>query len=205
METRERILQGSRELFMLYGIRRVTMDDVARHLGMSKKTIYSVYKDKDELVQSLLEDELNENERCFLDINNKADNAVAECFELMKFMTGMFKKVNPWMFYDLQKYHPQSFQYFQNFKEEHMKGQIVANLERGIKEGLYRPNLNVEVLAILRQSQIEMGMSPMLFPPDKFELAKVQVELLDHFLHGILTLKGHKLINKYQQVQEEEG
>jgi AcrR family transcriptional regulator len=205
METRERILLGSRELFMQFGIRRVTMDDVAKHLGMSKKTIYAVFQDKDELVQSLLASELHHNEACFLDINKMAANAVEECYELMKMMTGMFQKINPWMFIDLQKYHPQSWQYYCKFKEEHLKGQIISNLERGIREGLYRPNINVQVLAILRHTQIEMGMNPLIFSPDKFEVAKVQIELFDHFIHGILTLKGHKLLNKYQQVQEEEG
>jgi hypothetical protein len=187
-----------------FGIRRVTMDDVARHLGMSKKTIYEVFKDKDELVQSLLETDLNMNHTCMEGICEESANAVEECIKLMKFVTGMFSRINPWLFFDLQKYHPLTWAFYQKFKEERMKGQIVTNLERGIKEGLYRSDLNVQVLAIMRMSEVEMGLNPLVFPPDKFDLTKVQVGMLDHFLHGITTLKGHKLLNKYQQIQEED-
>lgn len=204
METRDRILHGSRELFVQFGIRRVTMDDVARHLGMSKKTIYAVFRDKDELVHTLMENDLNHNQACMDGIHEEAANAIEECIRLMKFVTGMFSRINPWMFFDLQKYHPRSWAYYQKFREERMKGQIISNLERGMKEGLYRADLDVQVLAIMGMSEVEMGMNPHVFQPEKFDLAKVQVQMLDHFLHGITTLKGHRLLNRYQQRQEED-
>ena len=81
---------------------------------------------------------------------------------------------------------------------------VENNLRRGIKEGLYRPDINIKVLAKLRIEQVELAMNPAVFPPAKFNIGDVQVTLLDHFLHGITTLKGHKLINKYKQIKEED-
>ena len=81
---------------------------------------------------------------------------------------------------------------------------IVTNLEKGIKVGLYRNNIDLKILAKFRIEQVEMAMDHNIFPLDIFNLTKVQVELLDHFLRGICTLKGHKLMNKYQQIIEEE-
>ena len=78
------------------------------------------------------------------------------------------------------------------------------NLKKGIAQGLYRSEIDTKIMARLRIEEVDLAMNPAVFPPDKFNLTVVQVALLDHFLHGILTIKGHKLINKYKQVIEEE-
>ena len=81
---------------------------------------------------------------------------------------------------------------------------VVRNIEKGQAQGLYRNNLNLKIIARLRMEEIELALNPSIYPPDKFVISEVQVELLDHFLHGICTLKGHRLINKYRQIAEEE-
>jgi hypothetical protein len=76
--------------------------------------------------------------------------------------------------------------------------------DQDIKDGIVRPDVNTKIMAKLRMEEVDMGFNPELFPPDKFKILEVQLALLDHFLHGICTLKGHKLINKHKQLQEEE-
>ena len=81
---------------------------------------------------------------------------------------------------------------------------VEETLLRGTKQNLIRPDINVKILSRLRMEQIEMGFNPAIFPPDKFKIVEVQLSMLDHFLYGICTLRGHKLINKYKQIIDEE-
>lgn len=200
----EEILSGSRELFFRYGLKSVTMDDIARHLGMSKKTIYQCFKDKNDIILSLMKSHLERNKQDLEKISKEASNAVQEMIGIMDFIGGMFTRINPVVFYDLQKYFPQCWKNFKEFKENYMIVMIQNNIRRGIQESMFRKNIDVEVLSKMRIEQIEMAMNPLIFSPDKYNLTNVQMAMLDHFLHGITTLKGHKLINKYRQINEDE-
>jgi hypothetical protein len=122
----------------------------------------------------------------------------------MEHLAEMFSEINPHVFYDLQKYHPVVWKQFKEFKENFLFQMIVENLEKGIQEGLYRLTINKEILARLRIEETEMALNPLLFHKEKYKISDIQIELLDHYLHGITTLKGHKLINKYRQINEDE-
>jgi AcrR family transcriptional regulator len=204
MEPKERILKGAEELFFRYGIKSVTMDDIARHLGISKKTIYQSFGDKDEVVNTLMEFRMTEDESEYCKISAKSSNIIEEIFLLMKHMSTLFEKINTNVFYDLQKYHPSSWERFKTFKENCIQRMVEEAIVKGIADGIVRVDINPKIMATLRMEEVEMGFNPRLFPPDKFKILEVQLALLDHFLHGICTLKGHKLVNKYKQVIEEE-
>lgn len=204
METKDRILQGAEELFFKFGIKSVTMDDIAKHLSISKKTIYQFFSDKNELVETLMSVKLKEDECEFRQIQTDSENVIVEVFNMMKHMGVMFTKTNPNIFYDLQKYHPNAWAQFKAFKNECMAKMVEDSISRGVNEGLVRVDLNSKVLARLRIEEVEMGFNSEIFPPDKFKLLEVQIAMIDHFLHGICTIKGHKMINKYKQVTEED-
>lgn len=204
METKDRVLQGAEELFFKYGIKSVTMDDIAKHLSISKKTIYQFYSDKNEIVDTLMKLKLEEDKLSIQQIHLESENVITEVFGLMKHMSQMFSKLNPNVFYDLQKYHPQAWKLFNEFKEECMETMVENAIKKGAKEGLVRADINTKIIARLRMEEIQLGFNANVFPPDKYKIVDVQLELLDHFLHGICTLKGHKLINKYKHVTKEE-
>ncbi len=204
METKDRVLQGAEELFFKYGIKSVTMDDIAKHLSISKKTIYQFYGDKNEIVDTLMRLKLEEDKTIIQQIHLESENVITEVFGLMKHMSQMFSKLNPNVFYDLQKYHPEAWKLFNEFKEECMETMVENAIKKGVKEGLVRADINTKIIARLRMEEIQLGFNANVFPPDKYKIVDVQLELLDYFLHGICTLKGHKLINKYKHVTEEE-
>lgn len=203
METKDRVLQGAEELFFKYGIKSVTMDDIAKHLSISKKTIYQFYGDKNEIVDTLMRLKLEEDKTIIQQIHLESENVITEVFGLMKHMSQMFSKLNPNVFYDLQKYHPEAWKLFNEFKEECMETMVENAIKKGVKEGLVRADINTKIIARLRMEEIQLGFNANVFPPDKYKIVDIQLELLDHFLHGICTLKGHKLINKYKHVTEE--
>ncbi len=203
-EAEERILESVTELFYRFGIRSITMDDVAKHLAISKKTLYQHFHDKNEMVKKCCEHDLDKRQCLFLEIAEQSPDPISELMQLMKNMELMFTKVNPHLFYDMKKYYPEVWKVYRDFKEKSMMAMIEENFRKGIEVGLYRTDIDTAILARLRMEEVEMGFNPEFYPPEKFTVAKVQVALFDHFMHGITTLKGHKLINKYKQIIEED-
>lgn len=204
MEIKERILQTSQELFYRYGIKSVTMDDIARELAVSKKTLYQFFEDKEQIVLTLCRQEIKSRQCEFEDISKTSKDPVHEIMLMMKHMGQMIAHINPHMFYDLQKYHNKAWKEFKLFKDKELFDTMVHNIKKGIEMGLYRNDIDPKIMARLRIEEFDLGINPNVFPADKYNMTKVQLSLLDHFLYGISTLKGHKLINKYKQITEED-
>lgn len=203
METRDRILLGAEELFFRFGIKSITMDDVAKHLGISKKTIYLYFNDKDAVVHQLMQRILEKDERIFSEIHKGAKTIIDEVFVIMKQMHTMFSTMNPIVFYDMQKYHPKTWKLFKDFKTNFILKMVEKGLHKGIKDGYVRKDIEPKILARLRMEEIEMGFNQSVFPADKFKIIDVHLAMAEHFLYGICTLKGHKLINKRKRMVEE--
>src|ERR1700744_2493142 len=150
MEQIERIIRGGEELFMQAGIKSVTMDDIARHLGMSKKTIYQFFKDKNELVIALIKMKLQDDECQMAEIISGSGNVIEEMINMMKCSEEMFARINPIVIHDLQKYHPEAWKQFQDFKMKVLVQTMEDLLEKGTKQGYIRPDIDIKVLARMR-------------------------------------------------------
>lgn len=188
---------AAQELFFSYGIRSITMDDIARHLSISKKTIYQFFSDKHQIVHELCKMDCDHNEERMLFIATHAADAIDEILQSMEFMGEMLAKMNPNLIYDLQKYHPAAWKEFNNFREKSLLGTVEANLKKGIRQGLYRSDINIKIIAKLRIEEVQMGMNPAFFSPARFNMQEVQLALLEHFLYGILTMQGIRLMTRY--------
>lgn len=204
MEIKDRILHHAAALFMRNGIRSVSMDDIASGLAMSKKTLYKWFANKDEIVHAVMGEHLTRTQADCEVLCGKSHSAIDELFQLIGWMRGQFADVHPSIFYDLEKFYPQTWQLWQGHKDQFILTSIRDNLRRGMAEGLYRTDLNVEVLSRLRLAQIELAFNQHVFPPRQFEVQQVQQVTLEHFMLGIASLKGHKLINDLRQVTESE-
>jgi AcrR family transcriptional regulator len=204
MEIKDRILNHAQQLFMRKGIKSVSMDDIAADMAMSKKTLYKWFENKDQIVQAGMSRHLESTQ---LDCNamiETATSAIDELFRMLDWVKQEFSNVHPSIFYDLQKFHPATWQLWQAHKNEFILSQIIENLRRGIAEGLFRADLDLDVIARLRLAQIELQFAPDIYPPREFANERVSVALLEHFMLGVATLKGHRLINDYRHVTDEE-
>ena len=204
IDNKERILAKSSELFMQYGIRSVSMDDIASAMGMSKKTIYQYFVDKDELVNEVIKVILADNEQncthdCFV-----AENAVDEMMKAIEMMEEMFRTMNPSVLFDLKKYHPKAFGIFEKHKSEYLYRIIRDNLTRGIQEELYRPDLNIDIIARMRIDSMMLPFDPSLFNKQGNSLVTVSKQILEHYLFGIVSLKGYNLVLKYQEKNKQQ-
>lgn len=199
MEVQERIVQKSHELFMRYGIRSISMDEIAGQLAMSKKTIYQYFPDKDALVDAVLDIEINRNETECVNHRNCCENAVHEIFLATDMVREMLKGMNPVILFDLERHHPKAFKKFSDHKNKFFYGIIKDNLERGIKEELYRPDISIDIICRFRITSMFLIFNQDVFPSSKFNISEVMEQITENFLYGLATTKGTKLIHKYKQ------
>ncbi len=183
---------------MRYGVRSVSMDEIAAHLGISKKTIYQYYSDKDALVEGVVGIEINKNEKECSAQHLLSENAVHEIFIALDMVQEMLTHMNPSLIFDLEKYHPKAFKKYNDHKNKFLYDIIKDNLERGMQDGLYRKELKIDIMARFRLASMFLIFNPELFPHNKHTLSEILDEVTDNFLYGLTTPKGQKLIQKYK-------
>lgn len=196
---KERIQQKANDLFVRYGVKSITMDEIAAQLGVSKKTIYQFYSDKDELVHAVAKDIIGFAQSCCDKNRSGAHDAIHEIFQAMEFMQEIFTNMNPSMLFDLEKYHHQAFKTFLEHKNKYLFQLIKDNLERGIAEELYRPEIDIDIIARYRLEGMMVAFNPDAFAAGKYNLGEIHQQIIEHFVFGVASLKGYKLILKYQQ------
>jgi AcrR family transcriptional regulator len=204
MEPKDSILKGALEMFLRYGIKSITMDDISRSLSVSKKTIYLYYEDKDALVCAAVKSFTDAQKDSFDKIREDSKNALEELIKCSDYMRSNVCNINPALLYDVKKYHPKAWSIYLDYRREFVEKSIENTLIRGISDGLFRSNIDTKILARLRIETVEMGFNSEIFQLSEFETPKVQMEFFEHFTFGICTIKGHKLLNKYKQIHEED-
>lgn len=197
MEVKDRILLKAADLFCRYGIRTITMDEIASQLGISKKTIYQFFTDKDDMVSAVIEQEIHRNELECAAFRGNAIDAVQQIFLALESLEEMLKYTNPLMLYDLEKHHPTSFQKLREYKYRFLYQVIVDNLQWGVGTGLYRPEIDKDIVAKCRIEAAFLVFNPDVFPHTRYRISEVNFELAMLFLHGVVTEKGKQLVETY--------
>ncbi len=197
--TRDKILNGAVELFMKYGLRSISMDDIARHLTVSKKTLYQHFADKEDLITLVLESHIEESQKQYEGITRNSTNAIEELAQISQCLRKDMAETNPSVLFDLQKFHPKAWEVWINHKNKYIRESVVRNIKQGIEEGYFRSEVNAEVLAAIRIELISMGFDQTIFPQSTFNLAEVQSQIFDHFVYGLCTDKGKKLYQKHKE------
>ncbi|MCU0363902.1 MAG: TetR/AcrR family transcriptional regulator [Bacteroidales bacterium] len=196
MEIRDRIIDGAAELFRTYGIRAVTMDSLAGHLGMSKRTIYENFSDKDELLVGVLRNMAEKQRELVLRVLEESDNSVVAIFRLLEINMVHFQDMSPAFQADLKKYHKDVLMDRSEKCEMPDYKVNMLLIERGIKEKLFRRNISPDLvnrgLYLMIRSMIDQD----LFPYDQFTRKDIVKNLFINYLRGIATDEGMELINK---------
>jgi AcrR family transcriptional regulator len=192
----ENILEKVRGLYTKYGIKSITMDDIAAELGISKKTIYQYFTDKDDLVGQFIDNEILQRQSDIFKCFRTGSNAIEDLFEISVFMNKVLRDQNPAMEHDLRKYYPHHYQKTVQARREGIFTYILQNLKKGKEEGLYRVELNAEVIAKLYLSRVESISLNDLFTVEEFTSMKLFAELLTYHIRGIATDNGIIVLNK---------
>ncbi len=196
---KELALTETKKLFMKYGIRSVTMDDIAQHLSVSKKTLYQLFKDKEEIITLVLRQHFQELMKEIDQVSAECDNAIEELYKISLFVRSKIKEINPGIIYDLQKYYRRVWNIYLGLNRGIFFDSILKSIKWGISDGYFRKNINPEILATLRIEEINMSFDNQIYPEEKFPLPEVHKQLYEHFIYGILNEKGLALLNQYKK------
>ena len=148
--TAKEILLGTTELFMKYGIKSVSMDDIARHFSMSKKTLYQHFDDKDKLVCECIQISLEKDMCAMQKINAESDDLISEMVAIGEYMKKELYSINPSLMFDLKKYHPKAYKIFNDFKHEFMASCISLSIVKGKEQGYFRKDIDIKAFARIR-------------------------------------------------------
>ena len=194
---REKILSNAAELFLNYGFKSITMDDISNHLGISKKTIYQHFENKTDLVEAVTM-YVFENVSCGInEICNSKKNPIQEIFDIKQFIMEHLKDEKTSPQYQLQKYYPKIFKTIKKKQFEIMHECVKENLNRGIEQGIYRPNINIEFISRIYFHCMTILKDNELFPLTHFSMNTLLDNFLEYHVRGISTEKGQLTLNKF--------
>lgn len=205
METAQLILEKGNALFLKYGIRSVSMDDIAKELGISKKTLYIHFAKKEDLITQAMEFQLAADANRCQEIFDSEKNAIDELVELGQYVRSHIRSINPTAIYDLQKYYPKIWRVLEEKRSNLIYEITIANIDKGIKEGLFRNDFSRNIVARFYIARMNAMLDQKLFPADQFKWEDIHLDGLKYHIHGIASEKGyryfHKLIDKIKEKQ----
>lgn len=193
----ELIVTKAKELFFTYGLKAVSMDDIAKHTGVSKKTIYKDFEHKNQLVHQLVTELLLCHKQALDQCSVEARDAVDEVLLSTQAPFNTIAAIHPGFFYELEKFFQPVWQLTTIHRRQVLIPSIIQNLEKGIAAEVYRPEMDIPFVTDLRVQQILTAINPRTFTDRKIPAKKLMLQLSEFYLYGIATPKGKKLINKY--------
>lgn len=187
---RERILNSALSLYSKYGLKSVTMDDLCRELGISKKTLYQIVVDKNDLIGQVLDYERVLQQRSMEKLLNSDLNAIDELIHVNRHIHTNQTIYSPTFYFDLKKYYPYLYSDWLEYKRKRMYDMIIRNLEKGIDEGLYRKDMDVRVISKLHMARTEMLHVSDIIDDEEFTTTTFIDEVFQYHIHGICNETG---------------
>jgi AcrR family transcriptional regulator len=199
METtdiQKRIIAESGRLFALYGIRSMTMDALAEDMGISKRTIYESFKDKDTLLLNVIMFYKEEQQKLANEIIATAENAVVALFELVNGMINMMKQVNPVFFHDIRKYHPEIFNKMADKGDIRDHAMTCEIIKQGRDENIFNTDFNIEIVVSTIHELFNLFSPDSKLTREGYHRAELFNNIIIPYFIGISTEKGKALIKE---------
>ncbi|MEY3398786.1 MAG: hypothetical protein RL220_1380 [Bacteroidota bacterium] len=184
------LLDSAVKVFMRFGVKSINMDDMARHLGVSKKTLYLHFKDKEDMLARGMRRLCITDDQAVAEICSRGLNAIDESLEIMKFVSAMLRDLHPSIVFDIEKYHPEVYREMMENRQSCIYGIIYGNLKKGQKEGLYRKDMKAEIIAGLYIAKMTSVFDTRLFPNQEFTAAQLYDEFFIYHIRGIASPAG---------------
>lgn len=197
LTVQEKILQTATEMFLHYGFKSVTMDDIAENMGISKKTIYAHYSTKNKLVQASGSHLLKTISEGIDEIRSKNLNPVIENFEIKQFVNQHLKGEKTSPHFQLKKYYPKIFDKLIEEQFQVLENCVGDNISRGIEQGYYRDQINVPFVCRIHFVGMMGVKDKEMFPIEQFTEEDLTEEFLNYHLRAICTSKGIKTLEEY--------
>lgn len=193
MDLSNDIIARAKSLFIRCGIKSTTMDDLAKGMGISKKTLYEKVPNKAALIEQMVHLHIKEEKKAIAQIKGQASNAVEEMILIARYVLQMVRQVSPNTVFEIRKYYWESWKKLEKLNHEHIYQVIQQNLKNGIEQGHYRSDLSEEIIARHYVTLSSTVMDQELFPAHLFSLEKIFKETIFYHLRGITTPSGWEL------------
>jgi len=199
METKQQILNKTEALFFRYGLKSVTMDDIARELGISKKTLYQFVENKQDLIEQIFQNRIEEEKTIMREIREEAEDAIEEVLKIAIYVTTMLRAMTPTIMYDLEKYYKKTWLQMQQLHQKHIYQIIFDNLNWGIDNQLYRADFNPEIIAKIYVAKSSDVADPERFPHAQYDMETLFREFFLYHMHGVVAPQGLELLHKHME------
>lgn len=204
-EKEQKIIQGASDIFLRLGIKSVNMDDIARAMGISKKTLYQFVSDKRDLVRKAMQLHMDKEDQYICGILDQNLNAIDQSFQIMVSIDGMLKSLHPSILHDLQKYYPELMKDMIENRQEMIYKTLLANMHQGQKEGLYRKDFRPEVIIEVYVANVENIFHSDRFAKTNISPSELYLELFRYHVRGIASEKGIEYLVKRIKEKQNNG
>lgn len=199
MDIRIKILTVAVESFRQYGFKTITMDDIARRAGISKKTLYQHFSSKPDVVLAAMTWHQESTHECMVRTIAGSENAVEGMVRVNALLNQIFRQINPLAMLELQRFFPEAYRLFRDKLVHKDISAIRDNIIRGMEEGLYREGMDADLLARYRIESCIMMFQPDALVSDTHHPHLISKAIMENFLYGLMTPKGEKLYRKYSE------
>ncbi|MEY4144677.1 MAG: hypothetical protein RLZZ335_529 [Bacteroidota bacterium] len=193
------LLLRIRDLLFLYGTKSITLDDIASRMGISKKTIYSCCPDKKNLVDRIVVDYLSSHRADAERVRAESRHAIDEVLQMARLARARMEQVSPAFLFDLNKYYPDIWARFEQYRTHEIFGQVVDVIKRGQQEGLFRTDLDTEIVAAMHLQHIRLLTEPGQQPRPERPVGDLIRHIISIFLQGIVTRKGLDVMSQLEK------
>lgn len=193
-EQQEKWLKRVEDLFLRYGMRSLTMDDVARELAISKKTLYQFVDNKEDLVMKVMERHIGEDCQKAEALHEASTDAIDELLRVAEYNSVDFGRMKSNVIYELQRFFPSAWEKIQEYNWGFMYKVVLENLEWGIRDGLYRTDFDPDIVARMHIASVFTVFDERIFPKPPYNLELLFREYMLHYLHGIISEKGREVL-----------
>ena len=201
MEKKEKIINGALEIYTNKGVKVVNMDEVATNLGISKKTLYVYFNNKQDLVQHCFQKHYDLVSDMIITSATQFENAIDELFAIDESCSLFMKQINPALLGELKRYYPNTWALIEQLKQKVLFDILKNNLNKGIEQEIYRNEIDVNIIAKLMISRIDALINDEIFPLTHYDFRKLLTENRIYHIRGIATHKGVNYLE--QKINEE--
>ena len=193
MDLSSEILFRAKNLFTKCGIKSITMEDIAKGLGISKKTLYENIDSKASLIEQMIQHHIKDEKKSIAKIKSQSGNAVEEMILITRYVIQMLQQVSPSLIFEIKKYYWESWKKLEKLNNEHIYQVIQQNLKLGIEQGFYRSDLSIEIISRHYVTLASTVTDMELFPSHQYSMDRIFRETILYHLRGITTPAGWDL------------
>jgi len=194
MDLRERIIENASALFFQKGVKSMTMSDIANELGISKRTLYEVFCDKEDLLENCINRHIAKADKAVQELAENSEDVIDAIMRIYARSLDEMRMINTSAMYDLKKYHSRLYKRVEQNQRD-SASVFLPLLEKGVKQGLIRNDINFEIILWLVKSQFKAVMDDDYFPKDKYSMNDFIKAIILNFMRGIATPAGVKKVD----------